>query len=350
MQATVSRYDTETFSGAVLTDTGVELPFTVHAVAETPVRLLRLGQRVRLETTGAGADLAITRSTSSPSSENKPSYALGQRRRPVAPGGGDRPSLLRVCAAVLGQRGCALRRSLLGGGLLGRRLLGNGPSCRPSWPAAFLATPSWPEPLAGAFLAAALPRRPSWPAPSWRRLRAFLRGGLDRRGLLRRSGRLGGGRAGFGATSFGSFFAPETTAFSSAPARNFGTTVFLALDLTGPRVADHACRAIDGLEGTETGDGDLAALLGQLALDGVDHRLQCVLGLAAVSVEVHCERFDQLALVHCLPSVNWASSTALDLSGTLWTPHACTNTNAAIRPCFQAILATNRPNGLPGCS
>src|SRR6185436_7934118 len=34
--------------------------------------------------------------------------------------------------------------------------------------------------------------------------------------------------AGFGTTSFGSFFAPETTAFSSAPARNFGTTVFLA--------------------------------------------------------------------------------------------------------------------------
>jgi hypothetical protein len=29
-------------------------------------------------------------------------------------------------------------------------------------------------------------------------------------------------------TSFGSFFAPDTTAFSSAPARNFGTVVFLA--------------------------------------------------------------------------------------------------------------------------
>jgi len=31
--------------------------------------------------------------------------------------------------------------------------------------------------------------------------------------------------------SFGSFFAPETTAFSSAPALNFGTAVFLALML-----------------------------------------------------------------------------------------------------------------------
>lgn len=61
MQATVSQYDTETFSGSVLTDTGVELPFTVHAVADTPVRHLRIGQRVRLETTGSGAGLAITR-------------------------------------------------------------------------------------------------------------------------------------------------------------------------------------------------------------------------------------------------------------------------------------------------
>jgi len=61
MQATVSRYDTETFSGAVLTDTGIELPFTVHAVADTPVRHLRVGQRVRIETTGSGPDLSVTR-------------------------------------------------------------------------------------------------------------------------------------------------------------------------------------------------------------------------------------------------------------------------------------------------
>ncbi|GAA1570244.1 MULTISPECIES: hypothetical protein [Kribbella] len=61
MQATVSKYDGETFSGAVLTDSGIELPFTVHAVADTPVRHLRVGQRVRIETTGSGATLAITR-------------------------------------------------------------------------------------------------------------------------------------------------------------------------------------------------------------------------------------------------------------------------------------------------
>jgi hypothetical protein len=61
MQGTVSRYDGETFSGAVLTDTGIELPFTVHAVADTPVRHLRVGQRVRLETAGSGAALSITK-------------------------------------------------------------------------------------------------------------------------------------------------------------------------------------------------------------------------------------------------------------------------------------------------
>jgi cold shock CspA family protein len=61
MQATVSRYDGETFSGSVLTDTGIELPFTVHAVADTPVRHLRVGQRVRVETEGSGAGLTITK-------------------------------------------------------------------------------------------------------------------------------------------------------------------------------------------------------------------------------------------------------------------------------------------------
>ena len=61
MQGTVSRYDGETFSGAVLTDTGIELPFTVHAVADTPVRHLRVGQRVRLETAGSGSALSITK-------------------------------------------------------------------------------------------------------------------------------------------------------------------------------------------------------------------------------------------------------------------------------------------------
>ncbi|HEU4945567.1 MAG TPA: hypothetical protein VFT31_00295 [Kribbella sp.] len=60
MQATVSRFDAETASGAVLTDNGVELPFGPEALANAGVRFLRPGQRVRLTTEGSGADLTIT--------------------------------------------------------------------------------------------------------------------------------------------------------------------------------------------------------------------------------------------------------------------------------------------------
>lgn len=61
MQATVSSFDHATFSGAVLLDDGVELPFGAAALAGTGLRLLRPGQRVRLETTGEGPDLQVRR-------------------------------------------------------------------------------------------------------------------------------------------------------------------------------------------------------------------------------------------------------------------------------------------------
>ena len=60
MQATVSDYDPETRAGRVLLDDGVEVPFAAEALAGTRLRLLRPGQRVRLETTGAGATLRVT--------------------------------------------------------------------------------------------------------------------------------------------------------------------------------------------------------------------------------------------------------------------------------------------------
>lgn len=60
MQGTVSRYDETNGAGAVLTDTGVELRFGADALAGTPVRLLRPGQRVRLDTTGEGESLTVT--------------------------------------------------------------------------------------------------------------------------------------------------------------------------------------------------------------------------------------------------------------------------------------------------
>jgi cold shock CspA family protein len=52
MQATVSSFDPGTGSGTVLLDDGVELPFDGDALAGTGLRLLRPGQRVRLETSG----------------------------------------------------------------------------------------------------------------------------------------------------------------------------------------------------------------------------------------------------------------------------------------------------------
>lgn len=61
MQATVSSFDPATFDGAVLLDDGVELPFSHEALAGSEIRLLRAGQRVRLETSGDGADLRVER-------------------------------------------------------------------------------------------------------------------------------------------------------------------------------------------------------------------------------------------------------------------------------------------------
>jgi cold shock CspA family protein len=59
MQATVSAFDAATRNGRVLLDDGVEIPFTSHALEGTGLRLLRLGQRVRIETAGSGSDLHV---------------------------------------------------------------------------------------------------------------------------------------------------------------------------------------------------------------------------------------------------------------------------------------------------
>lgn len=61
MQATVSSFDPETRTGAVLLDDGVEVPFPADAIADSGLRLLRSGQRVRLETTGERDSLRVQR-------------------------------------------------------------------------------------------------------------------------------------------------------------------------------------------------------------------------------------------------------------------------------------------------
>lgn len=43
----------------MLLDDGIELPYDAESFAETGLRHLRLGQRVRIETAGAGADSRV---------------------------------------------------------------------------------------------------------------------------------------------------------------------------------------------------------------------------------------------------------------------------------------------------
>jgi 2-phospho-L-lactate guanylyltransferase len=48
----VSEFDTATGNGAVLLDDGTRVPFPAAAFAASGLRLLRVGQRVRLESSG----------------------------------------------------------------------------------------------------------------------------------------------------------------------------------------------------------------------------------------------------------------------------------------------------------
>ena len=52
MQATVATFDPETGGGTVLTDDGRRIPFDGAAFAAGGLRLLRPGQRVRLDLAG----------------------------------------------------------------------------------------------------------------------------------------------------------------------------------------------------------------------------------------------------------------------------------------------------------
>ncbi|MGK5627045.1 hypothetical protein [Streptomyces sp. URMC 123] len=60
MQATAYTYDPETRSGSVLLDDGTPLPFDTAAFDAGGLRLLRAGQRVRIEVEGEGAERQVT--------------------------------------------------------------------------------------------------------------------------------------------------------------------------------------------------------------------------------------------------------------------------------------------------
>ena len=52
MQGTVATFDPHTHTGTLLLDDGTELPFPATAFERSGLRLLRLGQRVTVETGG----------------------------------------------------------------------------------------------------------------------------------------------------------------------------------------------------------------------------------------------------------------------------------------------------------
>ncbi|MGY5031595.1 hypothetical protein ACWC9U_11895 [Streptomyces sp. 900116325] len=60
MQATSYTYDPETRTGSVLLDDGTPVEFGAPAFDAGGLRLLRPGQRVRIEVAGEGADRRIT--------------------------------------------------------------------------------------------------------------------------------------------------------------------------------------------------------------------------------------------------------------------------------------------------
>jgi 2-phospho-L-lactate/phosphoenolpyruvate guanylyltransferase len=60
MQGTVSEFDPDSRSGVVLLDDGSQVPFSAEAFAAGGLRLLRLGQRLRLERDNEGAVTRVT--------------------------------------------------------------------------------------------------------------------------------------------------------------------------------------------------------------------------------------------------------------------------------------------------
>ncbi|MDQ1446939.1 MAG: 2-phospho-L-lactate/phosphoenolpyruvate guanylyltransferase [Acidimicrobiaceae bacterium] len=63
MQATVRSFDPDTQDGELLLDDGSPLSFSGRAFATSGLRLLRLGQRVRIEMDASGEVTRVTLAT-----------------------------------------------------------------------------------------------------------------------------------------------------------------------------------------------------------------------------------------------------------------------------------------------
>jgi hypothetical protein len=66
VQATVFEFDERAGGGSVVLDTGRRLPFSAEAFAASGLRLLRAGQRVRLDVSADGVVTALTIATLPP--------------------------------------------------------------------------------------------------------------------------------------------------------------------------------------------------------------------------------------------------------------------------------------------
>jgi 2-phospho-L-lactate guanylyltransferase len=60
MQGTVATYDPDTRSGTLLLDDGTEIAYPPEAFAASGLRLLRLGQRVRIDRDESGQVTRLT--------------------------------------------------------------------------------------------------------------------------------------------------------------------------------------------------------------------------------------------------------------------------------------------------
>jgi 2-phospho-L-lactate guanylyltransferase len=60
MQGSIFDFDPETRSGSVLLDDGTKLPYDTAAFDAGSMRLARVGQRVRIEVAGEGAQRHVT--------------------------------------------------------------------------------------------------------------------------------------------------------------------------------------------------------------------------------------------------------------------------------------------------
>jgi cold shock CspA family protein len=60
MQGTIATFNPDTHSGTLLLDDGTELPFPAAAFDRSGLRLLRLGQRVKVEADENGTVAGVT--------------------------------------------------------------------------------------------------------------------------------------------------------------------------------------------------------------------------------------------------------------------------------------------------